>query len=279
MAAAPWWRALAALPLQVPATEASKPFQPVMVQRNLRHHCLACRCDIGDKRVDAVVWDSDAAAADHDDWFPRLVSELHLADIRRVTLPGLRSSSARDLGDSSRVALAGCRDFAAPRSPNCAAACRATRRHGWRQPALCQRRRRIVGSRGATIPGQMVFARLYLVKARGDREPVCSGPSRAVALVCLYNAAAISCGARLSAGAGRARHGAHQPHGHAIGLLIAFRRTSAPELIAGIVVSFGYMLGRAILDGRSVDRAARALVKTGPAVVLMLVALADADNR
>jgi len=37
-------RARAALPLQLPAIEASKPFQPVMVEEIIRHNfALACR--------------------------------------------------------------------------------------------------------------------------------------------------------------------------------------------------------------------------------------------
>ena len=65
----------------------------------------------------------------------------------------------------------------------------------------------------------------------------------------------------------------------AIGALIAFRRTAAFGLIAGIVASFGYMLGAAILTPDLWIEPLGALVKTGPAVVLMLVALAILDNR
>jgi len=64
-----------------------------------------------------------------------------------------------------------------------------------------------------------------------------------------------------------------------IGVLIAFRRSSAFGLIAGIVASLGYMIGAAILTPDLWDRALGALVKTGPAVVLMLVALLTLDNR
>ena len=48
-----------------------------------------------------------------------------------------------------------------------------------------------------------------------------------------------------------------------IGVLIAFRRTSAFGLIAGIVASLGYMAGSDA--GRPVDQAAGALVKQRPA--------------
>ena len=64
-----------------------------------------------------------------------------------------------------------------------------------------------------------------------------------------------------------------------IGVLIAFRRTCAVGLIAGIVASLGYMLGAAILTPDLWIEPLGALVKTGPAIVLMLVALLTLDNR
>ena len=64
-----------------------------------------------------------------------------------------------------------------------------------------------------------------------------------------------------------------------IGVLIAFRRTCAAGLIAGIVASLGYMLGAAILTPDLWIEPLGALVKTGPAIVLMLVALLTLDNR
>ena len=64
-----------------------------------------------------------------------------------------------------------------------------------------------------------------------------------------------------------------------IGVLIAFRRTCAFGLVAGIVASLGYMAGAAILTPDLWIEPLGALVKTGPAVVLMLVALLTLDNR
>ena len=64
-----------------------------------------------------------------------------------------------------------------------------------------------------------------------------------------------------------------------VGVLIAFRRTAAIGLIAGIVVSLGYMAGAAILTPDLWIEPLGALVKTGPAIVLMLVALLTLDNR
>ena len=65
----------------------------------------------------------------------------------------------------------------------------------------------------------------------------------------------------------------------AIGVLIAFRRTAGAGLIAGIVASFGYMLGAAILTPDLWIEPLGALVKTGPAIVLMLVAWLTLDSR
>lgn len=65
----------------------------------------------------------------------------------------------------------------------------------------------------------------------------------------------------------------------ATGALIAFRRTSAIGLIWGILASLGYMFGAALLTPDLWIEPLGALVKTGPAIILMLVALAMLDNR
>lgn len=64
-----------------------------------------------------------------------------------------------------------------------------------------------------------------------------------------------------------------------IGVLIAFRRTAAVGLVAGIAASLGYMVGAAILTPDLWIEPLGALVKTGPAIVLMVVALLMLDNR
>jgi hypothetical protein len=50
-------------------------------------------------------------------------------------------------------------------------------------------------------------------------------------------------------------------------------------LLAGIVVSLGYMAGAALLAPVLWIEPLGALVKTGPAIVLMIVALLMLDNR
>jgi DoxX-like family len=64
-----------------------------------------------------------------------------------------------------------------------------------------------------------------------------------------------------------------------IGVLIAFRRTCAAGLVAGILLSLGYMAGTALFTPDLWFEPLGALVKTGPAIVLMLVALLTLDNR
>lgn len=65
----------------------------------------------------------------------------------------------------------------------------------------------------------------------------------------------------------------------AIGAAIAFRRTSRVGLVAGIAVSIAYMASAAIITPSLWLEPLGALVKTGPAIVLMLVALAVMDER
>lgn len=64
-----------------------------------------------------------------------------------------------------------------------------------------------------------------------------------------------------------------------VGLLIAFRRTCRIGLIAGILVSLGYMAGAAVITPDLWAEPLGALVKTFPAIVLMLVCLAVLDDR
>jgi uncharacterized protein YbjT (DUF2867 family) len=64
-----------------------------------------------------------------------------------------------------------------------------------------------------------------------------------------------------------------------IGLAIAFRRTCPFGLIAGIAASLFYMVGAAVLTPDLWIEPLGALVKTFPAIILMLVALAIVDDR
>ncbi|MER2269315.1 SDR family oxidoreductase [Methylobacterium oxalidis] len=65
----------------------------------------------------------------------------------------------------------------------------------------------------------------------------------------------------------------------AVGLAIAFRRTCRAGLVAGIALSLSYMAGAVILTPSLWIEPLGALVKTGPAIILILVALATLDER
>jgi uncharacterized protein YbjT (DUF2867 family) len=65
----------------------------------------------------------------------------------------------------------------------------------------------------------------------------------------------------------------------AVGLAIAVRRTCRAGLMAGIAVSIGYMASAAVIAPDLWVEPLGALVKTGPAIVLMLVALATLKDR
>jgi hypothetical protein len=137
-----------------------------------------------------------------------------------------------------------------------------------------------VGARSATIQDKW-FARLFLMKALVIASLVVFWvASGFIALVISYDAAAAILSlhgfppalvAPVTIGTSLMDMG--------IGILIAFRRTCAAGLIAGIVVSLGYMVGAAILTPELWIEPLGALVKTGPAIVLMLVALLTLDNR
>jgi hypothetical protein len=65
----------------------------------------------------------------------------------------------------------------------------------------------------------------------------------------------------------------------AIGVAIAFRSTCHTGLLAGIGVSLFYMVGAAVVVPEMWIEPLGALVKTGPAIVLMIVALAMLEDR
>jgi uncharacterized protein YbjT (DUF2867 family) len=274
-------RALAALPLQLPATEASKPFQPVMVEDISATIAWLAACDIGDKGVDAVVWDlmqpQPITLGAVIELFRR---SLGTSDYPRITLPAFMLDLGARLGD-----LASWLGWMPPiRSTAIAELRRGVRGDpsSWMAATgiVPTPAGEVVGSRGATIQDKW-FARLYLVKALVIASLVVFWTvSGCIALFVSYNAAADILRSHAFPPALVAPVTALTSlMDMAIGILIAFRRTSAAGLIAGIVASFGYMLGAAILTPDLWIEPLGALVKTGPAVVLMLVALLTLDNR
>jgi uncharacterized protein YbjT (DUF2867 family) len=65
----------------------------------------------------------------------------------------------------------------------------------------------------------------------------------------------------------------------AVGVAIAVRKTCRAGLLAGIGISLFYMLSAAVITPEMWIEPLGALVKTGPAIVLMLVALATLEDR
>ena len=274
-------RALAALPVDLPADESAVPFQTIAVEDISATIAWIAGRDMGDEATRAATWDLMApqplALGGVIDQF-RL--RFGTSDMARVTLPGILLDLGAKLGDlASRLGW-----MPPMRSTAIAELRRGVRGdpQAWMAATgmVAKTLSQAVGQHSATIQDKW-FARLFLIKALVIASLalfwIASG---FIALVISYDAAA----------------GILRSHGFApalvgpftvltslmdmtIGILIAFRRTCAIGLIAGIVASLGYMLGAALLTPDLWIEPLGALVKTGPAIVLMLVALLTLDNR
>jgi uncharacterized protein YbjT (DUF2867 family) len=270
-------RALAAFPLDLPAREAATPFQPVAVE------------DI----ATTIAWLADHEAVGDVTW--------DLMQPQPITLGAVIEQFRWSLGTAtgSRIALPTfLLDFGA-RLGDLAS------RLGWSPPmrstAIAELRRGVtgdprawmmatgivpttidtrIGSRTTTIQDKW-FARLFLVKALTLASLVLFWiVSGFIALIISYDAAAaILSSHHFPPALVHPFTIASSLMDMTIGALIAFRRTSAAGLIAGIVVSFGYMAGAALLTPDLWIEPLGALIKTGPAIVLMVVALLTLDNR
>jgi len=271
-------RALAALPIDLPEAESATPFQPVAVEDLSATIAWLANHDLPQR---GVVWD--------------------LMQPKPVTLSGIVAEFRRALGtrDQWRVRLpSGLLDLGTKLGDLAAWL-------GWSPPmrttAIAELRRGVsgdpqpwitatgivpralvesVGHGPATIQDKW-FAQLYLVKAVVITSlAVFWIASGFIAVVISYDAAAAIL---TSHGFSKALVGpvtvGSSMMDMTVGALIAFRRTAAAGLIAGIVVSLGYMLGAAVLTPDLWIEPLGALVKTGPAIVLMLVALLTLDSR
>jgi uncharacterized protein YbjT (DUF2867 family) len=274
-------RALAALPIDLPADEAATPFQPVAVEDVAATVAWLASREINDEAVKAVAWDlMQPQKISLSGVIDQFRFAFGTAAMRRVRLPSFMIDLGAMLGDL-------------------------VNRLGWTPPmrstAIAELRRgvtgdphpwmtatgivpktiaQMIGQRPATIQDKW-FARLFLVKALMIASLVAFWMvSGFIALFVSYHAAADILSshdfpaplvAPITIGTSLVDIG--------IGVLIAFRRTSAIGLIAGIVASLGYMAGSAILTLDLWIEPLGALVKTGPAIVLMLMALLTLDNR
>lgn len=274
-------RALAAFPLDLPPAEMATPFQPVAVEDIAATIAGLAARDIDDALVRAVSWD---LMQTEPITMAGVIAQFRLAfgtaGGPRIAMPPFMLGLGAKLGDL-------------------------VNHLGWMPPmrttAIAELRRGVsgdpstwiattgiapktladtIGRHPATIQDKW-FARLFLIKALIVASLVAFWlVSGFIALFVSYRAAAgiltahdfppalvdpITIGTSLM--------------DMSIGVLIAFRRTAAIGLVAGIFASLGYMLSAAILTPDLWIEPLGALVKTGPAIVLMLVALLMLDNR
>lgn len=274
-------RALAACPLDLPAKEMATPFQPVAVEDISATIAWLAAHEIDDASVKAVTWE--------------------LMQAEPVTMAGVIKQFRRAFGTAGWPRLA-MPSFLL----NLGATIGDLANHlGWMPPmrttAIAELRRGVAGDPSAWIGATGIvpktltetigrhpatiqdkwFARLFLIKGLIISSLVVFWlVSGFIALFVSYRTAAgilsahnfppalvdpVTIGTSLM--------------DMSIGVLIAFRRTAAIGLVAGIVASLGYMLGAAVLTPDLWIEPLGALVKTGPAIVLMLVALLMLDNR
>ena len=273
-------RALAAFPLQLPGDESATPFQPVAVEDIAATIAWLAARDIDDASVNAVTWDlmqpqpiTLGNVIEQFRWsfgtarWPRIALPAFLLDLGAKAgdlanqlgwMPPMRSTAIAEL----RRGVTGdpCSWMAAT---------------GIVPKTLAQ----TVGGHAATIQDKW-FARLFLVKALVIASLAAFWiVSGFISLVISFSAAADILRRTVSRRLVDPMTAVTSLMDMSIGVLIAFRRTAAVGLIAGIVVSLGYMVGAAILTPDLWIEPLGALVKTGPAIVLMFVALLTLDNR
>ncbi len=271
-------RALAALPFDLPAREAATPFQPVAAEDIAATIAWLAERDIGE--ASAVTWDlMQREPVSLGGVIKQFRHGFGTAGWPRIRLPGFLLDLGAKLGDLANWL-------------------------GWMPPmrttAITELRRGVTGDplgwiaatsivpqtieqmagRAATIQDKW-FARLFLVKALVIASLVLFWlVSGFIALVISYDAAASILRAhKFPPALVDPITIATSLMDMSIGILIAFRHTCAFGLVAGIVASLGYMAGAAILTPDLWIEPLGALVKTGPAIVLMLVSLLILDNR
>jgi uncharacterized protein YbjT (DUF2867 family) len=274
-------RALAASPIDLPATEAATPFQPVAVEDiSATIGWLASR-DADDPAVSAVTWDlMQSQPITLGGVIGQFRASFGTANMPRIASPAFLIDLGAKLGDLAswlgwmppmrRTAIAELRRGVRGDPSAWMAAT------GMVPKTIVQ----MVGQRSATIQDKW-FARLFLIKALVIASlAVFWIVSGFIALVVSYDAAVgILTSHRFPPSLVAPVTIGTSLMDMSIGVLILFRRTCTAGLIAGIVASFGYMSGAAILTPDLWIEPLGALVKTGPAIVLMLVGLLTLDSR
>jgi uncharacterized protein YbjT (DUF2867 family) len=273
-------RALAAFPFDLPAKEAGAPFQPVAMEDVAASVTWLAARAIDDATVRAVSWDlmqpEPITLGGVIDNFRRAYGA---AKTPRITLPRILLDFGAKLGDLASHL-------------------------GWKPPlhttALAELRRNVTGDPSpwmaatAILPktiGQALgtaasiqdkwFSRLFLLKPLIIASlALFWALSGFIALVINFPATkAILATHGFPAWLVAPFVGVTSFMDLSIGALIAFRKTARLGLVAGIVVALGYMAGTALLTPDLWIEPLGALVKTGPAIVLMGVGLAMLDNR
>jgi uncharacterized protein YbjT (DUF2867 family) len=272
-------RALAAFPIDLPASESATPFQPVAVEDIAGTIAWLAEHDISDQ-ID-VAWDlmqpqpiSLGRVIEQFRWSFGTTTGL------RIPLPTFLLDFGAALGDlASRLGW----------SPPLRSTALAELRRGVRgDPSAWMAATGIVpitidariGSRTASIQDKW-FARLFLIKALAIASLALFWTlSGFIALVISYaRAKAILTAHDFPPALVAPFTIASSVVDMTIGCLIAWRRSCRAGLLAGIVVSLGYMMGAALLTPDLWIEPLGALVKTGPAIVLMIVALLTLDSR
>jgi uncharacterized protein YbjT (DUF2867 family) len=274
-------RALAALPFDLPAEEAATPFRPVAVADIAETIAWLVRRDIGDAAAKAVSWDLMQPQKVS---LAGVIAQFRCAfgtkDFSRITMPKFLLDLGAKLGDVS--------SWFGWMPPMRSTAIAELRRGVTGDPSSWMEATGIaprtiaqaIGQHAATIQDKW-FARLFLVK------PVMIASlalfwfaSGFIALVISFPATkAILSSHGFAAWLTAPFAAVTSMTDMSLGVLIAFRRTCAAGLIAGILLSLGYMVGTALFTLDLWFEPLGALVKTGPAIVLMLVTLLTLDNR
>ncbi|MCA6118665.1 SDR family oxidoreductase [Bradyrhizobium sp. WSM 1738] len=272
-------RSLAAYPLDLPAVEQATPFQPIAMEDIAA--TIAWLAARDPTEANGVTWDlmqeEPVTLGGVVDQFRRA---LGTREWPRIAMPAFLLDIGARLGD-----LANLFGWMPPMRTTAIAELRrgvSGNPAGWISATGITPKTiaEMAGERPATIQDKW-FARLFPIKALVIASLVLFWVvSGFIALVISYDAAADILRSRNFPPAlvGPITVGTSLMD-MSIGALIAFRRTSAFGLIAGIIASLGYMVGAAILTPDLWIEPLGALVKTGPAIVLMLVALLTLDNR
>jgi len=273
-------RALAAFPFELPAKETATPFQPVAVEDIAATVAWLAAREIDEQAIRAVTWDlmqpqpiTLGGVIEH---FRRACGT---AKAPRITLPRVLLDVGVRFGDLATHL-------------------------GWQPPlrstALAELRRGVTGDPGPWMTAIRIvprtiaqtlarpasiqdkwFSRLFLLKPLIIASLALFWTlSGFIALVISFPATkAILATHDFPSSLVAPLAGITSLMDMSIGVAIAFRRTAAFGLAAGIVVSLGYMAGTALLTPDLWLEPLGALVKTGPAIVLMGVGLAMLDNR